>query len=147
VKRLTALAMGVLFLTGIAGVAAAQTTTPPATEKKAEEKKAGGMKKMARKSASGTVKSASADSITVAGKAKGKDAEWTFAVDPKTTIRKAGKAITPADVKAGDSVSVQYMEHDGKPVASNVTVRPAPTAKKTAKKADTKAEAKPAEKK
>lgn len=142
-KRLIALAMGVAFVTGISGFAAAQTT-PPATEKKMEGKKAGDMKsgdmkKMMKKNASGTVKAASADSITVAGKEKGKDAEWTFAVDPKTTIKKAGKSITPADVKAGDSVSVQYMEHDGKPVASAVTVKPAPAAKK--------AEAKPAEKK
>ena len=139
-KRLIALAMGVAFVTGITGFAAAQTTTtPPATEKKAEEKKAGGdMKKMSKKNASGTVKAASADSITVAGKDKGKDAEWTFAVDPKTTIKKAGKSITPADVKAGDSVSVQYMEHDGKPVASAVTVKPAPAAKTEAKPAEKK---------
>ena len=143
-KRLIALAMGVAFITGIAGFAAAQTsTTPPATEKKAGDTKSGDMKKMAKKNASGTVKSASADSITVAGKDKGKDAEWTFGVDPKTTIKKAGKSITPADVKAGDSVSVQYMEHDGKPVASNVTVKAPPAAKK----ADDKAAAKPAEKK
>ena len=112
-------------------------------EKKAGDAKSDDMKKMSKKNASGTVKSASAGSITVAGKDKGKDAEWTFAVDPKTTIKKGGKSITTADVKAGDSVSVQYMEHEGKPVASAVTVKVPPAAKK----ADDKMEAKPAEKK
>jgi hypothetical protein len=146
VKRLVALAAALAFATVTAGFATAQTTPPPAPEKKAEEKKAedkkAGDKKMAKKNATGTVKAASADSITVAGKEKGKEAEWTFAVDPKTAIKKAGKPITPADVKTGDSVSVQYMEHDGKQVASAVTVK-VPPAKKTAEKT----EAKPAEKK
>ena len=57
----------------------------------------------------GTVKSASADSLVVAGKEKGKDAEWTFAIDAKTAIRKSGKAVTAADVKPGDQVQVRYM--------------------------------------
>ena len=35
-------------------------------------------KKMASKSASGTVKSASPYSVVVGGKEKGKDSEWTF---------------------------------------------------------------------
>ena len=49
--------------------------------------------------ANGTVKSSAADSLVVTSKAKGKDAEWTFAVGPKTQIRKGGKDITAADLE------------------------------------------------
>src|SRR5262245_60426349 len=103
-------------------------------------------KKPAAKTAIGTVKSASADSLVVGGKMKGKDEEWTFGVDSKTTVKKGGKAITAADVKAGDSVSVRYMEADGKMMAQSVTVRPAP-AKKAEKMDKMDKAAAPAEKK
>jgi hypothetical protein len=84
------------------------------------------------KTAQGTVKAASADSLVVTGKEKGKDAEWTFAVDSKTAIRKSGKAITAADLKAGDQVSVRYMDHEGKATATAVQVKPGATAAKAA---------------
>ena len=146
-KTLVSLFVAVAFAAGFAGATAAQTTTttPAPAEKKAAdkpaEKPAKSEKKMASKNASGTVKSASADSVVVAGKDKGKDAEWTFAVDPKTKVKKGGKDATAADLKAGDSVSVRYMDHDGKMVAQSVTVKGGGS---TAAKKD---EAKPAEKK
>jgi hypothetical protein len=155
VKKLIAMCVALLFAMGTVGLAVAQ-------EKKAEEKKSDMKsdtkmdkmdkkeKKAATKSASGTVKSASADSLVVGGKMKGKDEEWTFGVDPKTTIKKGGKAITAADVKAGDSVQVKYSEDAGKMMAQSVTVKAAPA--KKAEKMDKmdkmdKAEPKPAEKK
>jgi hypothetical protein len=131
------------FLATTAALGMAQTSTAPAAsapaDKKMEEKKADKMgKKMAAKSASGKVKSASADSLVVMGKAKGKEAEWTFALDAKTRIKKGGKDATATDLKEGDAVSVRYMEHDGKNVAQAVMARG---------EAAKKAEAKPAEKK
>ena len=75
----------------------------------------------------------------VAGKEKGKDAEWTFAVDAKTAIRKSGKAVTAADLKPGDQVQVRYMDHEGKATATAVQVKPGGTS--------AKATAQPAEKK
>jgi hypothetical protein len=90
-----------VFGIGIAGSAVAQTTTPapatpapattrlrrksPETKPKSEVKKA--------KNAMGTVKSASADSLVVTGKEE--DAEWTFAVDAKTAIRKSERRSPP----------------------------------------------------
>jgi hypothetical protein len=130
VKKLTALFVAFAFAAGIAGLASAQTQSAPKMEKPAAEKKAE-TKKMAMKSASGTVKSSSADSVVVGGKEKGKEAEWTFAVDPKTKIKKGGKDITAADLKAGDQVSVRYMEHEGKAVAQAINVKAAPMAKKS----------------
>jgi len=82
------------------------------------------------KNAQGTVKSTSPDSVVVAGKEKSKDAEWTFAVDSKTAIRKSGKAITAADLKAGDQVHVRYMDHDGKATAVAIQVKPGAAAAK-----------------
>ena len=132
-KKLLALFAAIVFMTGFAGHALAD-------EKKAEDK--GKMEKpaeakkmpMGAKNANGTVKMAASDSIVVMGKqGRGKDAkeaEWTFAVDDKTMIKKGGKAVTAADIKSGDSVHVRYMEHDGKAVAQSVTVKAGGTAKK-----------------
>jgi hypothetical protein len=147
--------LGVGFVAGTTGGALAQsqtTPTPPATsapatpapaEKKTE--KPAEAKKPAAHNASGTVKMAAADSLVVSGKAKGgKEAEWTFAVDPKTKIRKAGKDVTAADLAAGDAVNVRYHEMGGKNVAESVMVRAAkkpaeaPKATEAPKKDETK---------
>jgi len=102
-----------------AGLASAQT---PAPAMKPEEKK---MEKMEKKAphhtAMGTVKTAGADGIVVAGKAKGKETEWTFAVSDKTKIRKAGKDVTAKDLVPGDKVSVRYMDEGGKMTAMTVS--------------------------
>jgi hypothetical protein len=150
VKKLIALSVAAVFALGAAGLAVAQDKK--ADDKKMEksdmkaEKKAD--KKPTTKTANGSVKSASADSIVVSGKDKGKDAEWTFAVDPKTSIKKGGKAIMAGDVKAGDSVQVKYMEQDGKAMAQSVMVKgAAASAKKMDDKKMDKMEAKPADKK
>ncbi len=130
-KRSVALLIAVMFGIGLAGSAVAQTTTPttptPATtpapaQKPAEAKPKSDVKKA--KNAMGTVKSVSADSLVVGGKEKGKDAEWTFAVDSKTAIRKSGRAITATDLKPGDQVQVRYMDHEGKATAMAVQVKP-----------------------
>jgi len=147
VKRSVALLIALVFGIGFAGLAVAQTpapapatpapaTTPGPAQKPAETKKSSDMKKA--KTAQGTVKSASGDSLVVAGKEKGKDAEWTFAVDSKTAIRKSGKSITAADVKPGDQVSVRYMDHDGKATAMAVQVKPGATSAKAAAPAEKK---------
>ena len=150
-KRSVALLVAVAFGIGAAGMAAAQTTTtapapaqssapapattPAPAQKPADMKqKSAEMKKT--KNAQGVVKSASADSLVVAGKEKAqgtkemKDAEWTFAVDAKTKIKKAGKDVAVADLKPGDSVQVRYMDHEGKTVAQSISVRGGSAAKK-----------------
>ena len=145
-KKLIALLIGIAFVAGLSGSVLAQgTTTAPKEGTKMDkpaEKPAGEMKKPAAHNANGTVKTAAADSIVVTGKAKGKDAEWTFAVDPKTKIRKGGKDISAADLAAGDSVNVRYHEDMGKNVADTVMVRaakkPAEAAKAEPKKDETK---------
>ena len=142
VKRLFALLVGVAFVAGTVGFAVAQTGTTtttdkkPAADTKVSDKKDTSMKKGSTKTASGTVKSASPDSIVVAGKEKGKDAEWTFAVDEKTKVKKGGKDTMAKDLAAGDRVTVRYMDHEGKATAMNVSAS-----------APKKAETKPAEKK
>ena len=142
-KRLLALVVSLAFVGATAVAAMATSTTPATSDKKME--KSGDTKKMSSKTANGTVKSASADSLVVAGKEKGKDTEWTFAVDSKTTVKKGGKSVAASDVKPGDSVSVRYMDHDGKAVAQAVNVKGAASAKKDS--AAKGAETKPAEKK
>lgn len=142
-KRLTALFAALAFVVGTTGFVAAQTTPP---EKKADAPAATKpvAKKMPVKTANGTVKSATADSVVVAGKDKGKDVDWTFSVNDKTQIKKGGKDVMAKDLAAGDGVNVRYMDHEGKSVASAINVRSKPAvAKDTTKAPDTK----PADKK
>jgi len=129
VKRALAALVGIAFVFASAGLASAQT---PAPATKPEEKK---MEKMEKKAphhtAMGTVKTAGADGIVVAGKAKGKETEWTFAVSDKTKIRKAGKDVTAKDLAPGDKVSVRYMDEGGKMTA--MTVNASAASKQAAK--------------
>lgn len=141
VKTIVSLFIAAAFVAATAGSAFAQAQStapaPKADDKKMTDKSADkkmGEKKMSAKSASGAVKSATGDSVVVAGKEKGKDAEWTFAVDSKTKIKKSGKDIAAADLKPGDSVQVRYMDHDGKTVAQSISVRSGSTAKKAEEK-------------
>ena len=71
----------------------------------------------------GTVRSSSADTVVVAGRDKGKDSEWTFAVEPTTDIRKGSKAIIAADLRPGDGVSVRFVERNGKAHAEWIRVK------------------------
>jgi hypothetical protein len=73
----------------------------------------------------GTVRSSSADTVVVAGRDKGRDSEWTFAVEPTTDIRKGSKAIIAADLKPGDGVLVRFVERNGKAHAEWIRVKDA----------------------
>ncbi len=98
--------------------------------------------KVAALTAVGRVKSVSPDSLVVRGKSKGQSAEWTFALDAKTKIRKAGKDVTAADLKEGDGVQIRYVDQGGKNVAQTVRAR-ATTPKSEAKPPEKPAEKKP----
>jgi len=119
VRTLVSLGIAVvLLISGTAGAVLAQTSgSRSASDKKAETKA------MASRNVSGTVKSSSADALVVTGRDKGKDAEWTFAVDLTTNIRKGSKSITAGDLKAGDAVQVRYVEQNGKATAQSVLVK------------------------
>lgn len=124
-RKFLAVLVTLTFMTGLSGAVLAQEKkAPDAMEKPADTK----MMAMKAHYAHGTVKSAAADSIVVTGKEgrdkSAKEARWTFALDAKTMIKKAGKAVTVADIRPGDWVDVKYMDHDGKTVAERVTVKP-----------------------
>jgi len=139
----TALAQATSTPPAQAPAAAPTTTQAPATQpapaQKPAESKQKPMEAKAKK-AHGMVKSASADSVVVTGKDKAhgskemKDAEWTFAVDSKTAIRKSGKAVTAADLKPGDQVEVRYMDHGGKMTAVAIQIKPTTAAAKPTEK-------------
>src|SRR5437762_3941545 len=119
VKRALAAIVGVAFVFASAGLVGAQTP-PPATkadDKKMEDKKDTSMKKAPHHTAVGTVKTAGPDNLVVAGKSKGKDTEWTFALNDKTKVKKAGKEVMAKDLAAGDKVTVRYMDEGGKMTA------------------------------
>jgi hypothetical protein len=111
-------ALGLALVLGAAGVAAAQAPTSGSTAAKNTD-----VQKPASRSVSGTVKSASLETVVVAGRDKGKDAEWTFAVGPTTNIRKGDKSIVAGDLKPGDAVQVRFTERDGRAVARSILVK------------------------
>lgn len=131
-KKLFVLLLSAVFLFGTAGLAAADKHEMKKPEAKKMEK-APGKAVGKSKNANGTVKAASADGVTVVGKDK---KEWMFSVDAKTSIKKAGKAITAADLKAGDPVHVQFTDAEGKTLAKAITVKAGGTGKKAEKKAE-----------
>jgi hypothetical protein len=146
VKSFVAPIVAIVLGIGSVGTALAQATapaTPPAPAaspaQKPAESKQKPMEAKAKK-AQGLVKSASADSVVVTGKEKVqgskemKDAEWTFAIDSKTAIRKSGKAVTAADLKSGDQVEVRYMDHGGKMNAVAIQIKPTTAAAKPTEK-------------
>ncbi len=137
-KKLLVLVLSAAFLASSIGLAAAQAKQEPAAQEKkgAEESKKVAEPTPAKavgksKNASGMVKAATADSLTVIGRDK---KEWTFSVDTKTSIKKAGKAVIATDLKEGDPVHVLFSDADGKLVAKAVTVKAGGTAKKEEKK-------------
>lgn len=120
-------ALALVLVLGAAGAAAAQTSATGATVAKQAE-----AKKNASRNVSGTVKSSSVDTVVVAGRDRGKDAEWTFAIEPTTDIRKGGKSIVANSLKPGDSVQVRFTEREGKAMARSIVVKGKdPTTKKT----------------
>lgn len=116
----------VTFLLALAAPALAQSSAPASPAPAKTEPAKTDAKKMATKSATGAVKTVSADSlVVVAGKDK---KEWTFAVDKDTKITKAGKAAKPEELAANDSATVTYVEADGKMWAKSVSVKAAKAA-------------------
>lgn len=123
VLRGIGIAVGVLFVLGAMGSGWAQQAPAPGPAEKPAVEKAAPAKPAAKRLA-GSVKSASDESLVLEVVQKDKPAkEYTFALDPKAKLRKAGKAITAKDLKPGDPVSVSFTEADGKLIASAVTVR------------------------
>jgi outer membrane lipoprotein-sorting protein len=119
VGKIFAIVVAIAFLFGALGIAqAAQHEAKPAAAAKA-------------KSARGSVKSVSENSLVVMSSSKDKK-EMTFALDTKTMIKKAGKAVTGKDLKEGDMVTVSYSEDGGKMMAKSVTVAAAKAAAKPA---------------
>jgi len=132
-KRLMVLFVGALL-------AAAPVFAQAKTAGKSDAAKAGATKTL---SAVGTVSAVTADSVTV----KGKDAEWTFAVDKATTVVAQGgshkMAAMKADkkptvitefVKVGDDVTVKYHDMGATKHAATITVKGAPPAAPAKKK-------------
>lgn len=118
-RTLVSVAVALALIAGAAALIHAQTGDTPAAEKKADKMAA----KKATRNVSGTVRSAASDAVVVGGRDKGKDAEWTFAIELTTNIRKGSKSIVAGDLKPGDAVQVRYFERDGKALAESILVK------------------------
>ncbi|MBM4442946.1 MAG: hypothetical protein FJ027_21235 [Candidatus Rokubacteria bacterium] len=114
-RTLTPLVLALAVVSFTAAPGLAQSSGAPAQDKAAV--------KTASQNVSGTVRSATNDTVVVAGRDKGREMEWTFAIEPTTSIRKGTKSIIGADLKAGDAVQVRFFERDGRAQADSILVR------------------------
>jgi Cu/Ag efflux protein CusF len=98
-----------------------------AAEKAAVPAEKEAAKKAVKKQVIGEVTAvdANANTLTV----KGKKGDVMVSTDDKTTIMANKDKKTLADVKAGDKVTVNYTEADGKNVATKVAIKAAPAPK------------------
>jgi Cu/Ag efflux protein CusF len=118
--------MALLFTLATAANAAAQAVGSEASPTDRMESR-----KATTRNINGIVKSSSPDTVVVTGHEKGKDMEWTFAVEVTTDIRKGGKSIVPGDLKRGDAVQVRFTEQEGKATARSILVKGNAAAKKS----------------
>lgn len=114
-RFLTPFAIALIFSLGFAGHSPTEASPEPKVAQ-AQTPKA------TARSVSGTVRSSSPDTVVVTGREKGKESEWTFAVEPTTNIRKGSKAIVASDLKPGDGVDVRFVERNGKPHVEMIRV-------------------------
>jgi hypothetical protein len=124
-KRVLAIAVSGLFMLGAMGSAWAQQAPgagepqKPAVEKPAPAKPAAKLKRL-----TGSVKSASEESLILEVTQKNKTTkEYTFTLDPKAKLSKAEKGVAAKDLQPGDAVTVSYAEADGKLIAKTVTAK------------------------
>lgn len=130
-----ATAAGVVLLTGT--FAAAQTA-PAQTEKAPKAEKSQTAKAPKAPTASGAIVKSDATSVTIKT-AKG---EESFAINSDTKITQGQKALTAADLAAGEHATVSYTKAGDQMTATKISV----SAKKAAPKS-TKEPKAPAEKK
>ncbi|MDD5686874.1 MAG: hypothetical protein PHE88_03460 [Elusimicrobia bacterium] len=124
--------------TSVAPATPATPATPAVAPAKAEPaKKAAPVAKVKTMRLKGTVASIDAANNTIVistlGKEK-KSVDETVTTDDKTTVMKADKKITLADIVSGDKVSVVYFMSADKKVAKSITVHIPPKQKEPVKK-------------
>jgi hypothetical protein len=134
-KKYLAVLLGMVLLAGAAvGSVGGQEKRPDerrtdgagAQKKSDDGRKSDAATSAKLKTVTGVVKSTADDGIVLSGAEKGKDRDWAFSVDEKTSIKKGGKAVAPAELRTGDPVTVSYTEAAGKVLARTITVRDAP---------------------
>lgn len=116
----------------MAGTFAAAQTAPQTTEKAPKAKSTTSAPKAT--TAHGSIVKADASSVTI----KTSKGEESFSLGPDTKITAAGKAITAADLTAGETASVSYTKSGDQMTATKITVTPKKASKSAAPKAEKK---------
>ena len=116
-KRLVA-GVALALVLGLIGPAIAQETQAGEVKKSDDMKSATGAQSAKVRRVDGIVKSVEPNGFVVSGKEHKKERDWAFAITDKTTMKRGEK-----ELQAGDAVTVEYVEHDGKVVAQSVTVK------------------------
>ncbi len=124
IQQVLSMALVVLLIGGVAGMASAASHTAAAPQKTQDKPAAEKAAKPAGEKTgrhAGTVKAvdAAGKTLTVAEKS----GEATVTVGEKTTIKRGKDTVKLEDLKTGDQVTVVYASQNGKDVARSITVK------------------------
>ncbi|MBE0426734.1 MAG: hypothetical protein IBX72_08810 [Nitrospirae bacterium] len=136
-KKALTIIMAVLFVFAITSVSLAveekKTPAPnPAPAEKRAEPVTAEKPRVKQITGEVTAVDAKAMTITVTKKMRGRVIEAVATVTDKTKIMMGREKKTLADVKAGENVTLKYIEADGKNTAKSIAKKPAAPAEKKA---------------
>ena len=116
-KRLVA-GVAIALVLGVIGPAISQEKKAGEVKKSDDMKSTTGAQSAKVRRVDGIVKSVEPNGFVVRGKEHKKERDWAFAITDQTTMKRGEK-----ELKAGDAVTVEYVEQDGKVIAHSVTVK------------------------
>jgi hypothetical protein len=116
VRRLVA-GVAIALVLGVIGPAISQEKQAGEVKKSDDMKSTTGAQSAKVRRVDGIVKSVEPNGFVVSGKEHKKERDWAFAITD-TTMKRGEK-----ELKAGDAVTVEYVEQDGKVIAQSVTVK------------------------
>ena len=125
-KKAIAIFVAVLFVFAMASLSFAteeKKAAPAPMEKKAEPAKPAEKPKVHQVTGDVKAVDAKAMTVTVSKMMKGKAEETVVTASDKTKIMMGKEKKMLADVKAGDKVTVKYIEAEGKKMAKSIAIR------------------------
>jgi hypothetical protein len=129
------LVVAMFFAVGCVTLAWAQEKVIPANPTKSEKPtKVTSVEKT--KMMGGAIVSVDTTTHTISMKMKSGKTE-TLNIDPKITVKKAGKTIVLTDLSAGEKITASYKTKAGKKIATKITVRTLPAKKELGTKKET----------
>jgi len=125
-KKILSVVLSLVFVFAVTSISfAAENKEAVAAAPVVEQKEAATAKKEKAKSTQVTGEITAVDAAANTFTVKGRKGDVTLSVDDKTKIMAGKEVKTLADLKAGEKVTVKYIETDGKNMAKGVKIKTA----------------------